>query len=390
VTGDASSPSPDAATAGRPLAARAAIPWAMVLSFAAVLATADWFWVVSLRGAVGAIERTSHPFVSWLQGSALLIPLFAFAVLGALALAYKWFGPVLRRTRTVIATSLLVVVACTLAGAGALILSGAYDLRLQLGQLDHMPSMGVLCVDSCLQAQKDATLALQLKALGAGSVILLVTNLVLVVWMVALRGGRLNVGKEKPSPALPDGAEGPLPRPVAWFAEVQLVLVAALVGTGTVLATHATADLIDSVVAALLLLLLATAQLACAQFATARPGRPAWIAAALLAVLLPALWLYAHSTGSPLEQALGTPGSIGLADGAVGVLEVATLVAAVLLLSAPAWLRRAPTSPHAGKLGLVGIVAVTAIGVGGSGLAMFDLGGVDERPPPAEHHAALR
>ncbi len=77
-----------------------------------------------------------------------------------------------------VAASLLVVAACTLAGAGALILSGAYDLRLQLGQLNHMPSMGVQCVESCLEAQKDATLALQLKALGAGSVILLVTDLV--------------------------------------------------------------------------------------------------------------------------------------------------------------------------------------------------------------------
>ncbi len=357
----------------------------MVLSFAAVLATADWFWVVSLRGAVGAIERTSDPFVSWLQGSVLLTPLFAFAMLGALALAYRWFGPVLRRPRTVVAASLLVVAACTLAGAGALILSGAYDLRLQLGQLNHMPSMGVQCVESCLEAQKDATLALQLKALGAGSVILLVTNLVLVVWMVAIRGGRLSVGKQKPAGAAQSGT-----RPAAWFAEVQLVLVAALVGTGTVLATHATADLIDSVIAALLLLLFATAQLACAQLATARPGRPAWIAAALLAVGLPALWLYAHTAGNPLEAVLGAPGGIGLADGAVGVLEVATLGAALLLLSGPAWLRRAPSSPHAGKLGLVGIVAVTAIGVGGSGLAMFDLGGADERPPPANHHLALR
>ena len=380
---------PAARTRGRSTG-RAAIPWGTILTFATVLAAADWFWVVSLRGAVGSIQRTSDPFVSWLQGSVMLMPLFAFAVLGALALAYRWFGPVLRRPRTLIATGLLVVAACTLAGAGALILSGSYDLRLQLGQLEHMPSMGVQCADSCLQAQKDATLALQLKALGAGSVILLVTNLVLVVWMVAIRGGRLSVGKEKSSGSLPDGAEGPLPRPVAWFAEVQLVLVAALVGTGTVLATHATADLIDSVVAALLLLLLATAQLATAQFATARPGRPAWIAAALLAVVLPALWLYAHTSGTPLESVLGAPGSIGLADGAVGVLEVATLAAALLLLSAPAWMRQAPVSPHAGKLGLVGIVAVTAIGVGGSGLAVFDLGGVEETPQPGNHHLALR
>jgi hypothetical protein len=380
VTGDVSSPLSDTSTTSRPkTGSRTAIPWTTVTIFAAVLATADWFWVVALRGAVGAIERTSDPFVSWLQGSLLLTPLFAFAVLGALALAYRWFGPVLRRPRTVIATSLLVVAACTLAGVGELILSGAYDLRLQLGQLNHMPSMGVQCVESCLQAQRDATLALQLKALGAGSVILLVTNLVLVVWMVAIRGGRLSVGKNKPA----DG------RPAAWFAEIQLVLVAGLVGTGTVLATHATADLIESVFVALLLLLLATAQLACAQFATTRPGRPAWIAAALLAVALPALWMVGQFAGSPLEPVLGSPGPISLEDGAVGVLELATLAAAAILLSSPAWLRRAPTSPHAGKLGLVAIVAVTAIGVGGSGLAMFDLGGAEENPAPANHHTAL-
>jgi hypothetical protein len=316
----------------------------------------------------------------------MLTPLFAFAMLAALALAYRWFGPVLRRPRTVIATSLLVVAACTLAGAGALILSGSYDLRLQLGQLEHMPSMGVQCVDSCLQAQKDATFALQLKALGAGTVILLVTNLVLVVWMVAIRGGRLSVGREKPS-----GSQGGTARPLAaWFAEIQLVLVAGLVGTGTVLATHATADLIESVFIALLLLLLATAQLACAQFVSARPGRPAWIAAALLAVGLPALWMFGQFAGNPLEPLLGSPGPISLEDGAVGVLELATLAATAILLSGPAWLRRAPTSPHAGKLGLVGIVAVTAIGVGGSGLAIFDLSGVEETPTPGNHHQALR
>jgi hypothetical protein len=51
-------------------------------------------------------------------------------------------------------------------------------------------------------------------------------------------------------------------------------------------------------------------------------------------------------------------------------------------------MRRAPASPHAGKLGLVGIVAATAIGIGGSGLAVFDLGGVDENPTPGNHHVA--
>lgn len=376
-----SPPPPDTVRASRRTAGRTAIPWRTVITFAAVLATADWFWVVSLRGAVGAVERSRDPFVSWLQGSALLIPLFAFAVLGALALAYRWFGPVLSRPRTVIAGSLVVVVAGTLAGLGALIVSGAYDLQLQLSQ--QMVPMGVQCVESCEKLQDEATLALQLQALGAGSVILLVTNLVLVVWMVAIRGGHLSVSRVQTS-----GAASPGARPATWFAEVQLVLAAGLVGTGTVLAVHATADLIDSVVAALLLLMFASAQLAAAHYVMSRPGRRAGIAAALVAVGLPALWLYAHAAGNPLSPLLGAPGSIGLADGAVGVLELATLAAAVLLLSSPAWLRRAPASPHAGKLGLVAIIAVTAIGIGGSGLAMFDLGGLDENPVPGNHHLA--
>lgn len=357
----------------------------MVLTFAAVLATADWFWVISLRGAVGASDRTHDPFILWLEGSALLTPLFAFAVLAALALAYRWFGPVLLRPRNVFATILLMLVTCTLVGAGVLIVSGVYDLRLQLGMLDHMIPMGVQCTGNCKELERDATFALQLKAMGIGSLILLVTNLLLLSWMVALRGGRLTVGKAQPS-----GAAGPAARPATWFPEVQLVLAAGLVGTGTVLAVHAAADLVDSVVAALLLLVLASAQLAMAHLAMTQPGRRAWIAAALFAVGLPALWIYAHSANNPLPSVLGSPGSIGLADGAVAVLEVATLMTAVLLLSRPAWLRRAPASPHAGKLGLVAIVAVTAIGIGGSGLAMFNLGGVDQDRVPGNHHVALR
>ena len=43
---------PAARTRGGPTG-RAAIPWGTILAFAAVLAAADWFWVVSLRGAVG-------------------------------------------------------------------------------------------------------------------------------------------------------------------------------------------------------------------------------------------------------------------------------------------------------------------------------------------------
>ena len=45
----------------------AAFPWKTVVTLAAVLAYADGYWLISLRGAIGAIERTDHPFASWLR-----------------------------------------------------------------------------------------------------------------------------------------------------------------------------------------------------------------------------------------------------------------------------------------------------------------------------------
>ncbi len=79
------------------------VPWLTVLPLAVVLAFADVFWVGSLRGAVGAIERTQSPFTSWLRESALSVPLFVLAVLGALTLALHRFGPSAHRPRQVAA-----------------------------------------------------------------------------------------------------------------------------------------------------------------------------------------------------------------------------------------------------------------------------------------------
>ena len=90
------------------LRGRSGVPWLTVVPLAVVLAYADGFWIISLREAVGAIERTGQPFANWLRESTLAVPLFVLAVLGALTLALRWFGPVLRKPRTVLATALLV------------------------------------------------------------------------------------------------------------------------------------------------------------------------------------------------------------------------------------------------------------------------------------------
>jgi glucan phosphoethanolaminetransferase (alkaline phosphatase superfamily) len=183
------------------------VPWWTVLPLAVVLAYADGFWVISMRGAAGSIERTQEPFVTWLRESTLVLPIFVLAVLGALALAARWFGPVLRKPKNVVATSLMVVVAGTLVGIALLAASSAYDYhlqsdRLQRSPMNHTSAPGSFVAqqdahESVLALQEQASLDLQVRAVGLGSGILLVTNLVLVGWVVALRGGRLDVSKAR-------------------------------------------------------------------------------------------------------------------------------------------------------------------------------------------------
>ena len=95
-----------------------------------MLAYADGFWMVALRGAVGAIERTQEPFTSWWRESTLAAARSSlFAVLGALTLAKRWFGPVLRTTRPVVLTGLLIAAAGTLVGVVQLAISSVYDYQ---------------------------------------------------------------------------------------------------------------------------------------------------------------------------------------------------------------------------------------------------------------------
>jgi len=183
------------------------VPWLTVVPLAVVMAYADGFWLVALRGAVGSIERTGQPFASWLRESTLTLPVFVLAVLGALTLAARWFGPELRKANTVMATGLLVVAAGTLVGLAALAASSAYDYHLQATQLQlmdsmqsmpSMPSMGSMGSTGSTEHQQQASLGLQVRAVGYGSGILLLTNLALVSWVVAVRGGRLDVSTTRP------------------------------------------------------------------------------------------------------------------------------------------------------------------------------------------------
>src|SRR6478735_9023548 len=81
--------------------ARLAVPWFTVLLLAAVMAFADGFWMLSMRGATGAIERSDGAFTSWWRESIVGLPVFVVAVLGAMLLAVRLFGPVLDNFKAV-------------------------------------------------------------------------------------------------------------------------------------------------------------------------------------------------------------------------------------------------------------------------------------------------
>lgn len=330
------------------------VPWSRVVVLGTVMALGDWFWVISLRGATGAVERTQEPFSAWLRGALLLVPLFVLAVLAALSLA---------RRRTAVSTCVLIAVAGTVAGLGVQVVSAAYDYRLQLAQLATThASRG--CGGACLGAREDATRLLQLETLGAGAVILLATNLVLAGWATALLGGRL--WSRRP----PSGTDEP------WAREVGLLVTAALVGASTVHAALSAAELSASPRAGVLQLALALAALACARSARLHPRPLSWGVAVLLAGAPLAWWSLTH-----------TVVDLGLATGALGVLDVGIVAAAVVLLRDPGWLGRRPSTGQARSLAVVAVVATTAIGVGGSGLAALDLTGVSDHATVGQHRA---
>ena len=350
-------------------AARSAVPWLTVIPLAVVMAYADGFWVVSLRGAVGAIERSQTPFESWLRESTLLVPAFVFAVLAALTLARRWFAPSLSRTKTRLIAGLMIVVAGTLTGVIELAASAAYDYHLQAKQLTERHAMAA-CGQDCRAQQLHDTLALDVRAVFYGIGILLVTNLVLVAWVVALRGGRLDLTATHPRRTRALSHVGPVDN-------LRLLLAAGLIGSAVVHAALVPAHLTAWSAAGDLFVVLTAAELALAGLVLVRAGRLVLLAIVVVSVGALALWLYPGAVHLPFGPESGVALHIGLADSVAALLSVGTLLASILLLRAGTGPSRLFESPFASRLALVAIVAVTALGLGGSGLAWVDMSGSD-------------
>ncbi|RBY77903.1 hypothetical protein DQ239_09285 [Blastococcus sp. TF02-09] len=171
-----------------------AVAWTTVAVLAVVMAFADGFVLTAVQGAVGAIARAQEPVTYWLWISAALVPAFALAVLAAIYYARRLFGPTLRSPLRVVGAGLLIALAGSVVGTAALVVSAIhdYDQQSQMSstmQMDSSPAPPGVCTGECAadQAQYDV----HLRAARLGSALDIGVNVVLVGWIVAFRGGRL-------------------------------------------------------------------------------------------------------------------------------------------------------------------------------------------------------
>jgi hypothetical protein len=124
-------------------------------------------------------------------------------------------------------------------------------------------------------------------------------------------------------------------------------------------------------VASAFFLALAMAEIACGVLLLGRAGLSVVVAVAAAAVVPLALWVWSRTSGLPFGPNSNVPEPVGLADVAAGLLELGTLVIAVVLLRARrgGTVRRAgrtATSAHLRALAVVGAIAVGFLGVAGA------------------------
>jgi hypothetical protein len=186
-----------------------------VLSVVLALSTA--FWLETLQGAVGFIERSQHPYHKWLRDVALLVPVFGLTVLAVWAVARRRYRD-LSAPKPVVVTGLALTVVATVVGVGALIGNSAYDYHLQSNQLSlaeatHSTALsgesGHAGHGSVLTSQRE-TLQTHVNGVKLASGLVFGSNLILIAWVIAARGGRLERAprRRRLVPATGSGSDG--------------------------------------------------------------------------------------------------------------------------------------------------------------------------------------
>ncbi len=356
------------------------VPWWTVLSLAAAMAYGDGFWMVALRDAFGAVERTDHPFTSWLVESTLALPVFALAVLEVITRAHRRYGPLLTAARPVARTGVATAFAGSIVGAVWLSATAAYDYRLQAALVQHMTAMRGNCVGNCVASEQNSTMRVHVEALLLGGALLVATNVVVVAWVIAVRGGRLRaagaVGARRVSVRFPV---------VGQTGDSRTLVGVALVGSG---ADHLVPALAGGSATTVVQILAAVEILLGAVFLARRPDPGRFVEATAMLVSAVALsgWLIALATGQPVAGSL--PGSGGVPYAAAGALDLGVLVGTVALLRGRGRPQRPRTgSAHDRALVLLTVVVLAAIGLTGTTPAWtIDVGAVDAGSHPAVDH----
>jgi hypothetical protein len=183
------------------------LSWTTVVLLAVLLAFADGFVLLAFQGAVGAVERQSEPFRRWIIGSLLLVPFFVAAIVVGMILARRWAGEVQRRWVKGGIAVLLIVATTAVLGAAVEGVSGAYDYSLQSRHIDLMvsthslhntgkslfglPTPGTTASCDAACRQKHDTIVTHIRSVFLAGKYMLMINLGLTLWLVAIRGGRL-------------------------------------------------------------------------------------------------------------------------------------------------------------------------------------------------------
>ena len=204
------------------------VRWTTVAVFALAIAYVDGFWVTALQGAIGAVELNEPPFILWLRDATLMLPLVFLAVLLALLGARRWFA---RSRHRLIGLAVAALLVALISGGVGIAEVGASSLRnyqLQVHHLEQLHSYGaanqpgsaalaefgsvaplpyyLYCrvrgavtvaadgsavVGSAVTLLEYATLLVHVRALSLSALVLLITNLVIAVGLLALLNDRL-------------------------------------------------------------------------------------------------------------------------------------------------------------------------------------------------------
>ena len=170
------------------------VPWGTVLTMAVLLSVIDSFVANVVQGAVGSVERAGESFRSWMVMSVVTLPLFVLAVLGALAVARRRFGHELHTPKKVVATALLIAFAGTVLGSAVVVANTAYDYHLQSQEIRAtVASHGHAHHGLSVEEQLAQTLSADEAGARDGGRLIVMADLVIVAWVTAMRGGRLDV-----------------------------------------------------------------------------------------------------------------------------------------------------------------------------------------------------